>query len=93
MTTRDNDLKKRMGPRRMVATPVADTFVEAETNEPSPALVPATTKEAKETSQTSVRLPADLHRRARYYSVDTGVSLNTLIVEALRAELDRRGAN
>lgn len=93
MTTRNNDLKKRMGPRRTVAPPVADTFVEAETNEPSPAPAPATTKETGETSQTSVRLPANLHRRARYYSVDTGVSLNTLIVEALRAELDRRGAN
>lgn len=92
MTTRENKLRKRMEPRRTVATPVADTFVETETNEPAPASVPEAPKKTEETSQTSVRLPADLHRRARYYSVDTGVSLNTLIVEALRAELDRRGA-
>ena len=42
-----------------------------------------------ETLQTSVRLPLDLHKRARYYSIDSGISLNLLIVEGLQMRLDR----
>lgn len=72
MSTKKTNLKAAMGPRKETGTPVAATFVNA--------------KETGET-QTSVRLPADLHKQARYYSIDNGISLNQLIVEGLRLRL------
>ncbi|MBW3069610.1 toxin-antitoxin system HicB family antitoxin [Actinomyces sp. 594] len=75
-----NSLKATMGPRRESGTPVAETFVGA-------AKSPA--GDDGRTSQTSVRLPADLHKRARYYSIDHDVSLNQLIVEGLEMRLEQ----
>lgn len=74
------DLKKTMGPRSRKATPVAATF----TNETADAAGAGGVS-----LQTSVRLPTDLHRQARYYSIDNGLSLNQLIIEGLQLRLNQ----
>ena len=73
---KDDSLAGAMRPRREAARPVSETFKR-------PGVVEG------ETLQTSVRLPLDLHNRARYYSIDSGISLNLLIVEGLQMRLDR----
>ena len=65
------DMRSRMAPRTKAAPRVAETFTEAN----------------QDTVQTSIRLPEDLHQRARFYAIEHKISLNKLVIEGLTARL------
>lgn len=84
MSADKSRLANAMKPRRDRPVPVAKTFLGAEgVGEPAP----RKGEVGGEVVQTSVRLPADLHKKARYASIEEGVSLNSLIVEGLALRL------
>ena len=77
------DLKAAMKPRtRKPAASVASTLAAASE-------VSVVEAELGETKPTSVRLPVELHKRARLYSVEHGVTLNALVAEGLVMRLER----